>query len=707
MKKRKENLADAEILRQKAEKQLVEQSKKTKLTASDADILKLLHELQVHQIELEMQNEELLIAKKKSELAEKRYSELYDFAPSGYLTLSEIGEITELNFAAARMLGKERSRLIDNRFGLFISSNTLTTFNHFFREVYTSKEKQTCEVIISIGENSPIYVILNGTISPCGNFCFLTLVDITKRKLAEIDLLESTIKIEESENRFQQLAANIDECFWLRDDSKMLYVSPGFEKIWGLPCQSLYDDPQLFTKTAHPEDKPVVMEFLQSNDFIKNGFLDYNYRIIREDKETRWINAKIFPVMDNNGVIIRSAGITTDITEKIQKHQELIKAKEEAEKNDLLKSAFLANMSHEIRTPMNGILGFAHLLDNPELTYDKQLKYIRIIEKSGARMLNIINDIIDISKIEAGLMGLEIKESIINEQIEYIYTFFKPEVEAQGMLLSFKNHLPKEQSTINTDPEKIYAILTNLVKNAIKYSKKGEIEFGYLKKGDFLEFYVTDNGIGIPEDRQTAIFERFVQADINDLQALQGAGLGLTISNAYVEMLGGKLWVKSEKGKGSTFYFTIPYTITPQKTVEMTTRNNNKEKSVRNENLKILIAEDDETSDLLISIMLSEISRELIHAKNGLEAVELCRHNPDLDLILMDIKMPAMNGYETTQQIRQFNKDVIIIAQTSQGLTYDRKKAIEAGCDEYLSKPINKNKLMSLIQQSFAKKKKT
>ena len=236
-----------------------------------------------------------------------------------------------------------------------------------------------------------------------------------------------------------------------------------------------------------------------------------------------------------------------------------INEQEKAQMADKLKSAFLANMSHEIRTPMNGILGFADLLKNPNLTGEEMKEYIGIIEKSGARMLNIINDIVDISKIESGLMKLNVEESNVNEQLEFIYNFFRPEVEAKGMTLSYIRTLATEDATIKTDREKLFAILTNLIKNAIKYSNKGFIEFGYYQKGNNLEFFVKDTGIGIPKNRLSAIFERFIQADITDRMARQGAGLGLAISKAYVEMLGGKIWVESEEGIGSTFYFTHPY----------------------------------------------------------------------------------------------------------------------------------------------------
>ena len=387
-----------------------------------------------------------------------------------------------------------------------------------------------------------------------------------------------------------------------------------------------------------------------------------------------------------------------------QTNIDLQQAKAKAEESDQLKSAFLANMSHEIRTPMNGILGFSSLLKSPHISGENQQKFIEIIEKSGNRMLNIINDIIDISKIEAGLMNVTIKASNINEQIEYIYTFFKPEIEAKGIQFSFKNTLPKQEAIIKTDREKLFAILTNLVKNAIKYTNKGSIEFGYiLKKNDELEFFIIDTGIGIPKDRQKAIFERFIQADITDKMARQGAGLGLSITKAYIEMLGGNIWVESNEGIGSTFYFTLPYDaqLIKNNSTKETKEINTIENPIRN--LKILIAEDDETSKMLLSIIVSEFSNEIITVKTGTEAIDVCHKNPDLDLILMDIQMPDLNGYETTRHIRQFNKEIVIIAQTAYGLFGDRELSLEAGCNDYITKPIDKIELKSLIHKYFNK----
>jgi len=422
-----------------------------------------------------------------------------------------------------------------------------------------------------------------------------------------------------------------------------------------------------------------------------------NVKITSRDGSHKVVDAVNIPLFQQNTMV----STVMDITRMHQIQNDLILAKEHAEESDRLKSAFLANMSHEIRTPMNGILGFSELLKDSKLSGEEQQEYILIIEKSGKRMLNIINDIVDISKIESGQMTLNIADSTVNDQIEYVYTFFKPEVEQKGMQLLYTNGLSSDESVIQTDREKVFAILTNLVKNAIKYSDSGTIEFGYVLRGDYLEFFVKDQGIGIPPERQEAIFERFIQADITDKRAYQGAGLGLTISKSYVEMLGGKMWMESQMDNGSTFYFTLPYLTAKSEEIAEPVTSVSEYPGKLKKNLKILIAEDDDASQRLISFMLKQYDAELFKVKTGVEAIELFTQNQDIDLILMDIQMPEMNGYEATRKIREFNNKVIIIAQTAYGLSGDREKAIEAGCNDYIAKPIDKNELLALIPKYF------
>lgn len=371
-------------------------------------------------------------------------------------------------------------------------------------------------------------------------------------------------KVEESEIFLNTIFDHIPDLIFVKNANDLRYISfnKAGEKFMGYTRAELIgkndydffpkDEADFFTmkdREVLNSDKPIVIieDIISTNEGIKTLY------------------TKKIAIKDKKGNVKYLLGISEDVTSKKEIEKQLISAKERAEQSDRLKSAFLANMSHEIRTPMNGIMGFAELLKEPNLSGEKQQKYIDIIQKSGTRMLNIINDIVDISKIEAGLMQVDIKDSNINKQIDYIYTFFKPEVEAKGIQFVIKKSLSTNKAIIKTDREKLYAILTNLIKNAIKFTNEGSIELGYYlinsSKPAHLEFYVKDTGIGIPPNRQNVIFERFIQADISNLMAVQGTGLGLAIAKTYVEILGGKIWVESEEGVGSTFYFTIPYNI--------------------------------------------------------------------------------------------------------------------------------------------------
>ena len=385
--------------------------------------------------------------------------------------------------------------------------------------------------------------------------------------------------------------------------------------------------------------------------------------------------------------------------------EDLKTALEKAHESDRLKSAFLANISHEIRTPMNGIMGFSTLLKEPGLTGDQQQEYIGIIEKSGLRMLNTIQDLMDISKIESGQMDIVMSEVDVNERINELYNFFKPKIEAKGLLFSIQNTLSQDESIILSDQKKVDSILSNLINNAIKYTHKGNIEVGceIVEPIDepYLQFYVKDTGIGIPTDRHEAIFDRFVHADIEDKAVYEGSGLGLAISKAFVEMLNGEIWLESKVGFGSTFYFTLPYREKQQITDDRSRTVTSNHVSGIIKKLNIIIADDDETSALFISLALKKYADKIITVESGLEVVAAFNDHPEIDLILMDIRMPELNGYEATRRIREISSEVVIIAQTAYGMAGDRQKALEAGCNDYISKPINKVLLSVIINKYF------
>ncbi|MEI7982055.1 MAG: PAS domain S-box protein [Bacteroidota bacterium] len=941
---KKDDPSEAEILRQKAETLLKKKTPEIVSPFSEIEMYRLIHELEVHQVELELQNDELRRARTVAEVAMSKYTSLYEFAPSGYFTLSALSEIIEVNIIGTQMLGKDRSKLINHRFTLFVSHDTSPVFNLFLEKIFQTKCKQSCEVKLLTNGDIPMYVLLTGIITEYQDQCNITMVDISERKQTEIrlrvekeriktildlvgdpifvkdndhritlanrafydifclnensvigftlseavpenerqhflkvdrqvldsgitDIREeeltvgditktiitrktcfidetgnrflvgsihditkrkqeeeelafranllnqigesviatdtngtitywnksaeklygwtpeeaigrnlidvipaSTTKEEaaeifnsltkgskwsgeflvkrkdggsfpatvhdspilnadgeltgvigissditerklaeaallKSESEFRSLAESMPQIVWITDPAGMnIYFNQHWVDYTGLTLEESYGDG--WNKPFHPDDQRRAWDAWQNATKHGATYL-LECRLRRFDGEYAWWLIRGVPMFDADGTVLKWFGTCTDIREMKSAEAELIKAKEHAEESDRLKSVFLANMSHEIRTPMNGILGFAQLLKEPGLTGKEQQKYIRIIEKSGVRMLNIISDIVSISKIESRQMEVSISEINIHEKMEEIYDLFQPEIERSGLQLFVNNTLPLKEGLILTDGEKIFAILTNLLKNAIKFTTEGFIEFGYAlvktQDSESLQFFVKDTGEGIRREQMEIIFERFRQGGDLTSRYNEGAGLGLSISKAYVEMLGGKIWVESEPGKGSVFYFTIPYSAVPDTKIVSADIFSETGTTTQVENLKLLIVEDDESSEAFITAVIKQYCHEILNAINGVDAVAICRENLDIDLILMDIRMPEMNGYEATRHIRQFNKEVVIIAQTAYGLTGDREKAINAGCNDYISKPIDKDELLRLIQKYFMK----
>jgi len=379
-------------------------------------------------------------------------------------------------------------------------------------------------------------------------------------------------------------------------------------------------------------------------------------------------------------------------------NEELIIAKEKAEESNRLKTAFLANMSHEIRTPMNGILGFSQLLTIPGVSKEKTNEYIEIILHSGEHLLNIINDIIDISKIDAGQFTIHKTSININKVLNELFLIFnsqKKDIQNQNVEIKKRFPLEDEEVNIITDETRFNQIFTNLLNNAVKFTEKGYIELGYeIKNDDRIIFYVKDTGIGINRNMQKQIFERFTQATINTEKLYGGTGLGLAISKACTELLGGEIWLKSKEGKGSTFYFSLPYIAS--KIINPIIEK--KEKSMSFNNETILIVEDDEINFLYLKELLDEYNINIIHVDNAEKAIKMVKDS-DINIILMDIQLPGKDGNYAVSKIKELKPDMPIIAQSAYAFESDKRKSFNAGCNDYLVKPIKKKDLLHSLKK--------
>jgi signal transduction histidine kinase/CheY-like chemotaxis protein len=384
--------------------------------------------------------------------------------------------------------------------------------------------------------------------------------------------------------------------------------------------------------------------------------------------------------------------------EYVLQKEELRRSKEKAEESDRLKSAFLANMSHEIRTPMNAIVGFSELIEY-ETDQFKRHQYVNIIKNSSASLLNLIVGIVDLSKIEIGAMQLNYSNFHISEllnDLKEIYTIDLQKREKTDVKLNF--FLPDGDILIHSDQYRIQQAIANLLGNAVKFTTRGTISFTCQKVENELIFSVSDTGTGIPEEDQKKIFERFIKFDYHGMNN-EGTGIGLSLVEKLITLLNGRIWLKSVYGEGSTFFFSIPF-IPPtnvQSPVSLRKLQQKTEEVKTDSRKVILVVEDDKDSFFLIQEILHPLNIDIHHVNDGKDAVEFIKMNPETKLVLMDMKLPFMNGEEATVAIRKFNSNISIIAQTAYAMVGDKEKALSAGCNDYVTKPLESKKLQELV----------
>ncbi|MBK7213691.1 MAG: response regulator [Bacteroidales bacterium] len=529
---------------------------------------------------------------------------------------------------------------------------------------------------------------------------FVLIISLIFRNWVSKPLLNTIKNLHHSEERFRQVAENAGEWIWEIDrDGLYTYSSHSVEKILGYKVEDLVGKKyfyELFTKEMR-EQKEAILESLRKGE-IFSDFVNPN---LHKNGNTVILQTSCVPFRNSKGEIIGYRGTDLDITDHQKVMEDLKKALNKAEENDRLKTAFLNNISHEIRTPMHAIIGYSGLLNEVGNNQEKQKAFTDIICTASNQLLSIIEDIINISTLEAGQEVLRIETMELNSVLRNLRNQFQLKATAKGIGFELYTHLSDQDATIRTDNVKFVQVVSNLLINAFKFTRDGHVEFGYKLNNNKLQFFVEDTGIGIPEHMQTAIFDRFRQADSSVAREYGGTGLGLSISKAYVELMGGKIWLRSVVGKGTTFYFELPYNpaydsdepAKPSTFGDLLSVSSSK---------AILVAEDQELNFLLIREMVSWMGWNLIRAENGEEAVTICRENPNIDLVLMDLKMPVMDGFTATKIIKSFRPDLPVIIQSAYIHEEDKEKAQQYGCDDYITKPFEKDSFVALVRKYLA-----
>ena len=527
------------------------------------------------------------------------------------------------------------------------------------------------------------------------------LANVKIRKEMLDNLVMAMQKIEESERKLKESQTIASLGAWELDADKELFT---FNDNFYTMLHTNVAEMGGYEMTADEyarrflfaEDVPLVAEQMENARIATNADVSsyLEHRIKYYDGVTGYIAVKYFITKDKNGKTIKTYGVNQDITERKLLELDLIVAKEKAEESSRLKTAFINNISHEIRTPLNGILGFGGFMMDESLSYDEKLDFYNLLQQSTSRLLQTITDIMDISELTTGTIIPGIADvqiaNVLNSQVEK----FRPRCNLKNIELITQIPVEYENLIIQTDEELLVKIVSQLVSNAEKFTSDGSIVLGFEVFDKCIRFFVTDTGKGIAEDKLEIIFEPFIQEVMSNTRGHEGNGLGLSIARKMLELIGGKIWVESQKGIGSTFFFEIPHEI-EKVSHDLKMEDEPKTKITANKPF-VLIAEDDDLNFVFFKTLLNRIDCDYKHANNGFEAVELCRQHPEIDLILMDIKMPVMNGIEATRLIREFRPELPIIAITAYAQTGDEQRFIEAGCNGYIAKPIKKDDLISL-----------
>ncbi|MGM0552105.1 MAG: PAS domain-containing hybrid sensor histidine kinase/response regulator [Bacteroidota bacterium] len=647
--------------------------------------------------EYKAQNEQLLEAKQKIEDSEKHLRLLVEYAPDA-IFIQTGWKFSYINKSGLKLFG--------------VSSAEELIGQPVMDKFHPDSHDKIKQRIISLNEKSQVqglseqvFIKADGTevhVETSGipfnyygkNGALVFVRDISERKKIQSEILKQKNLFETMFNSIQEgvVITNTEREILLANQGMLTTFGYQPAELIGKKTKIFYADEESFQKTGK---KIFNKEASQSQK---------NYLTYYKDKKGKEFPGETFgtKLYDNAGSWIGNIGIMRDVSERVTFINELKLAKEKAEAANRLKTEFLNNMSHEIRTPMNGIMGFAEMLNDKNISDEKRSYFVKIVQNSSHQLLRIIDDILEIATLETQQQRVNEEPLNLNDFLMELFAVFNLKSKERNLPIYLKKGLPNSESEIISDKTKLNKIVSNLLENALKYTPEGYIEMGYYLENKSLVIYVKDTGIGISPENHKLIFDRFSQEDKEMTRKHGGLGLGLAISKENAKLLGGDITLISEKQKGSTFYLTIPYKIISDVSETNSNATNNKPEPTDNKNYTVLVAEDEEINFLFIEALFEQqkaIQYDLIHAKNGKEAVDICMKNKNIDIILMDIKMPLMNGFEATKQIKSSFPHLPIIAQTAYSTESDRKLALKNGCDNFISKPLKKEKLFELMNQ--------
>lgn len=634
----------------------------------------------------------------KSELKEKSSitngSDRKPDSEQGILMITS-GSIMFANKAFFKMTGYQPLDVFGKDFASLIRPDSLVNFTMLSR--LTIEGIQQAPGIGIITKNNKNIVAFSGATPQNGfnpdsiNLFYLRQEPVSRNTESTLDSL------------FFDSIENVETLHWIWDEKGIIYLNNSCRNNLPFTLGKIISRPGLMLKAVRKEDRNSVRAALKQ--YSKTGKFNEEICCRQEDGEERYFKVHITVQYENGNFPIRNHAIAYDITNEKRSLYNAESAAHVAETANLNKTAFLANMSHEIRSPLNGIIGFSELLADKTLTDEERERYLNIIQNNGNALISLLSDLIDISKLETGkleIVNRKFKPFGLMDELKHQFegSFARQD---KNVKFIFNTNTSMKDQEIDSDPNRLRQILINLITNAMKFTTSGRIEVGADIAGEEMLFWVKDSGIGIPFENQQSIFERYRQVETKDSKPVVGFGLGLAISKAIVELLGGHLWVESIPDQGSLFVFTIKTNIVINTTMETTQVNNGSSYPFDFREHTILIAEDIDFSFLYIEAVLRRTGVKILWAQNGKEAIEHVKTNLDIDIVLMDMHMPLMNGYDATGVVSALRPGLPIIAQTAFVLPDDVKKCYAVGCTGYLAKPIRKEQLLNTLSEYFDK----